>query len=223
MPLLSYGKYMTTSELYDKIAQVPPEIIYISGKTSTGKSTFARQLHDKLGYDTVGLEEVLLGVCKANHLNENATFHKVFYEDAPCEEKELYLATTDEIIKRHLQSSNRLVIEGAVSNTGMLGRVLRPAGSLPVAYFHPEDLGPYIRNLTNRFMQANKVSRGGLPSKFWQHIDENEFKTFCKNRQLTEGLENSIRHYARESQQASFARLRKLQQLFSDITVVSID
>lgn len=214
---------MTTSELYKTITKTQPEVIYISGKTSTGKSTFAQRLHDELGYATVGLEEVLVMLGKANNLDESMLFHKVFYEDGPSKEKELYFTTTDEIIERHLHSNHRLVIEGAVANSATLSRILRPAGTPRVAYFHPDNLEPYVRNLTARFMQSSETSQGGLPLKFWQHIDEDEFRTFCKTRQLTEELRSAIRRYAQESQQASLDRLHELQHIFSDVTVVSIE
>lgn len=219
----TYGKSMTTSELYEEIATTLPPVVYISGKTSTGKSTFARILHDELGYETIGLEDILITVSKTNSLDEGTAFHDVFYDDKQSKAKELYLAATDKIINQHLQSSRHFVIEGAVSNSSMLGRILRPAGNMTVAYFHPEDIKPYVRNLTDRFMQSNESFQGGLPSKFWQHIDKHEFETFSKTRRLTEGLKHSIYRYAQESQQASLVRLHELQQLFDDIIVVSIE
>lgn len=214
---------MTTSNFYEEISRTLPAIMYISGKTSTGKSTFARRLHDTFGYDVIGLEDVLVGITRKNHLDEGEMFHDVFYADGPNEQKDLYLSVTDKLIKSHLRRSQRLVIEGAVSNSTFLQRILQPAGNLPVAYFHPDNLDIYVRNLTARFMQSSKDSQAGLPLKFWRHIDKNEFTAFCATRELTDNLKESIRKYAVESQQASYKRLEQLQEVFSEVTVVSIE
>lgn len=47
---------MTVEELYQTIARQKLPVIYLSGKTATGKSTFGRKLRDSLGYQVIELE-----------------------------------------------------------------------------------------------------------------------------------------------------------------------
>jgi shikimate kinase len=47
---------MIVDEVYQDIAKQKPPIIYVSGKTSTGKSIFGRKLSDQLGYQVIELE-----------------------------------------------------------------------------------------------------------------------------------------------------------------------
>lgn len=64
--------------------------------------------------------------------------------------------------------------------------------------------------------------RGGLPSKFWQLIDNDEFKQFCQTRELTAKLQSSIRQYAVASQKESLERLEQFREKFDDIIVVEV-
>ncbi len=211
---------MTVDEIYTVITRQKPPIIYVSGKTSAGKSTFGRKLHDGLGYQVIELEAVLLDIVKARGFDEQTTFRKILYDAGEFEEKTLFFKATDQIISGALAKGHPIVIEGAVASVETLTRILQPAKDLLFLYFHPKDISIYVRNLTNRFMQSDKGSYAGLPLKFWQLIDEEEFKTFCKTRELSKGLENSIKQYAQTSQKESVTRLDEFQKKFRDIIVV---
>lgn len=213
---------MTVDEMYADIATQKPPVIYVSGKTSTGKSTFGRKLRDELGYRVIELEAVLLEIVKGQGLDEQSTFRKVLYESGEFEEKALFLAATDRIITDALNNDHPVVIEGAVANVETLQRILSPAKELFFLYFHPSDINIYIRNLTNRFMESGETSYGGLPSKFWQLIDTEEFKVFCQTRELTKGLQDAIAQYAQDSQEESLTRLSTFKEKFDDITVIDI-
>jgi len=213
---------MTTDELYDTISEQRPSVVYISGKTSTGKSTFGRLLRDKLGYQVIELEAVLLDIVEAKGFDEQSTFRKVRYEPGDFQEKALFLDATDTIIANALAGDQPVVIEGAIANVETLHRILQPAEGALFLYFHPADINIYIRNLTNRFMQSDKDSYGGLPLKFWEMIDDDEFKSFCKTRQLTQSLRDSIQQYALASQKESLTRLDEFKQTFKNIIVVEI-
>lgn len=212
---------MTIDDIYSDIAIHKPALIYVCGKTSTGKSTFGRKLHDELDYQVIELEALLLAIVKAQGLDEPSTFRKVFYDDAASDEKRQFLAASDRSISSALAAGRTVVIEGAVANLATLHRILQPEPQL-FLYFHPENIDVYIRNLTKRFMEADENSYGGLSLKFWHLIDPQEFKEFCKTRQLTDNLKASIRQYALLSQKESLSRLEEFRQKFAHIVVVTI-
>lgn len=213
---------MTVDEIYQTIATEKPVVIYVSGKTSTGKSTFGRRLRDELGYQVIELEAILLDIVKSRGLDEQSTFRKVLYESGDFEEEKLFLQATDKIIADALATNKPVVIEGAVANADTLARILQPAQSRLFLYFHPSDLEVYIRNLTSRFMESGEDSYGGLPLKFWQLVDDEEFKEFCVSRELSQGLRKTIKDYALASQKESFVRLAEFRQKFGDITVIDV-
>lgn len=213
---------MTVTEIFQDIAKHKPPIIYVSGKTSTGKSTFGRRLRDQLGYRVIELEAVLLQIVKDHEFDEQATFRNVLSDAGEFEAKTLFLNATDRIITNALSDNHPVVIEGAIANAETLQRILRPASDLLFLYFHPNDIEIYIRNLTKRFMESSAESYGGLPLKFWKLIDDEEFKNFCKTRKLTEVLKTSIRQYALASQKESLTRLEEFRQKFKNIIVAEI-
>jgi shikimate kinase len=217
-----YNYFMTIDDIYKDIAKQKPPVIYVSGKTSTGKSTFGRKLRDELGYHVIELEAVLLEVVKKHGFDEQSTFRKVFYDDGEFEAKALFFNTTDRIISDALTRDHSVVIEGAVANIRTLERILQPAKDLIFLYFHPGNINIYIRNLSTRFMQAGENSYGGLSPKFWQLIDDDEFKKFCNTRKFTKGLKDSIEQYAQLSQKESWVRLNEFRERFKNISVVEI-
>ncbi len=213
---------MTIDEIYQDIAEQMSPVIYLSGKTSTGKSTFGRKLRDELGYQVIELEAILLEIVKKNELDEQTTFRKVLYDAGEFEAKALFFNATDRIIGDALANGRPVVIEGAVANVETLQRILQPAPKLLFLYFHPTSTEVYTRNLTKRFMESSEESYGGLPLKFWQLIDDVEFKTFCRTRELTENLNASIKQYALNSQKESLIRLEEFRQKFENIIVVEV-
>jgi len=65
---------MKADELYANLRHTKPMLIYISGKTCTGKTTLANRLRDNLGHETVELDAVArdnaitpLGLADADH------------------------------------------------------------------------------------------------------------------------------------------------------------
>ncbi|HKX24226.1 MAG TPA: AAA family ATPase [Candidatus Saccharimonadales bacterium] len=213
---------MTVDQIYHIIATKKPPVIYISGKTSTGKSTFGRRLSDNLGYHVVELEAVLLEIVDDKGWDEQTTFRKVLHDTDETEERKAFLEITDELIKNALAQGVPLVIEGAVAHVDTLARVLKPARHMLFLYFHPTDIDFYVRNLTKRFLESGPDSLGGLPLKFWKLVDKDEFKEFCQTRQVSTGLEKSIREYAQKSQKESLVRLDEFSEKFGDITMVEV-
>lgn len=213
---------MTVDETYEDIAKQKSPVIYLSGKTSTGKSTFGRKLRDELGYEVIELEAILLEIVKKNGFDEQTTFRAVLYDMEESEPKTLFLDATNRIITDALASNRHVVIEGAVANVETLRRILQSATNLLFLYFHPSDIEIYIRNLTKRFMESDERSYGGLPLKFWRHVDDTEFTAFCKTRKLTDNLKASIRQYALGSQKESLIRLEEFQQEFGSVIRVEI-
>jgi adenylate kinase family enzyme len=213
---------MTIDTIHQLIITQMPAAIYIGGKTSTGKSTFSRRLHNDAGYQIIELEAILLDIVKAKGLDEPSTFRKVFYDSGESPEKTLFFDATDRIIAQALAYTQPLVIEGAVANGKTLKRILSRASKILFIFFHPHNLDVYVRNLTDRFMQSIEVPYGGLPLTFWQCIDDDAFKEFCKTRRLTNGLRNGIQQYAQFSQSDSLARINLLQTKFENILIVEI-
>ena len=51
---------MTIDEAFMFIKERRPQLVHVSGKTSTGKSTFGARLNRELGYEIVELDKVVV-------------------------------------------------------------------------------------------------------------------------------------------------------------------
>ncbi len=215
---------MNIEEIYERIKTNQPKLIYISGKTSTGKSTFTKRLTNDFDYKLIELDQIVLeAVIKPLKLpDEGSVFVEVYRNRDKKEWIELFVQATRDLIKKYAQNSESLIIEGAVANPNTLQEIFDGYPKLSFIYFHPKTLDNYVRNLTNRFMVTNKLDRVGLPSAFWNLIDKSEFKQFCENRILTGSLSNAIRKYALLSQEESEKRLLLFKNYFENIEVVEV-
>lgn len=215
---------MKLEDLYRQLATEIPAVIYISGKTCTGKSTFARRLQDNLGYDIVELDEVVREkVVKSLGLPDvHAVFNEVYRHENQREWVDTFMQATRGVIASKIGQKQPVVIDGAIANVNTLSSIFEGYPAFTFIYFHPLNLDTYIRNLTSRFVLATHDFSSGLPSRFWDLIDKDDFDKFVQDRKLTPSLEISIQQYARSSQAESVIRLKGFQGKFSDIIRVDI-
>lgn len=215
---------MTAEEIYNFVKTNKPSLVYLSGKTSTGKSTFANKLVQDFGYKVVELDQIVKSavIQRFNLTNEGTTFVEVYRGRDKMLWIEEFVKAARNLIEKHLNNGELLVIEGAVAHPITLSEVLAGYPDFMFVYFHPQTVDNYIRNLTQRFMQTNEQENAALPAAFWKLIDQTEFKSFCKSRIITKSLSQSIREYAKLSQEESNKRLREFKNNFRDIKIVEI-
>lgn len=213
---------MTADELYQKIITEKPSALYLGGKTATGKSTFAQRLQDQLGFGRIGLESILMDLIAEHKWDQQQTFLKVFRQDEPSPEKDLFLQTTQKLIAEHLQQHEQVVIEGALANGRTLQQIVEDVPGLMFVYFHPSELEPYARNLTSRFKTVRDIPYAGLPKTFWDYIDPIALEHYIASEELTEDIAEAINGYAQQSQQESLKRLEDFRKLFPGILVVDV-
>lgn len=213
---------MNIKDAYKYIVDNRPGVIYLSGKTSTGKSTFARELSDKLQYEVIELDEIVMSevASKNSAIKETAIFtevyknrHRIDWIDQVANSVKAKMA---ELESKGVSS----IVDGAIANPDTIKQVL--GDKCIVVYMHPQDLDVYARNLTARFMTATTQSRAGLPAGFWSKIPKNEFDTFLDSEYVSDGIKDAIMEYAKESCAESFERLKLFKVHFNNIIVVHI-
>lgn len=214
---------MTVDQAKDYIIQHKPLIIHVSGKTSTGKSTFARTLGVELGYSVIELDAVMHeAVIDPRSLDPAEVFVKVYRERDKMEWVRPFVERARQKIKCELKAGNHVIFDGAIANIDTLRDVLNGFDSAEIVYFHPLHLQVYESYLTQRFMLTRSDFRAGLPEKFWNCIAQSDFNQFYKDRKLTDRLKSSIAAYAKASQTESKARLKTIQDVFKNVLVVNI-
>lgn len=215
---------MNLEQALASVAGKQPQIIHLSGKTSTGKSTFAKKLSEQFGYKLIELDLVVRdSVINALNLqDEGQAFVNIYKNRTQHDLIELFMSATKTIIQKHLDSGEQIIIDGAISNMDTLQELLGDYPDVSIIYLHPEHLDIYERNLKSRFQTTSKTNRGGLPDKFWELIDPQEFDMYCSTRILSSSINQAIEHYAKDSQIESTKRLANMTAHFNNVTTVTI-
>jgi adenylate kinase family enzyme len=216
-------KRMNIQQAYEYIKEHRPEVVHLSGKTSTGKTTFAHRLSQDFDYEIIELDQIVhSAVIAKHHLNdEGQIFVEVYKNRDRTDLIDSFIRATEEKIALAKASGHPAIIDGAVANPQTLKELLGEVDSI-IVYLHPASLSNYCRNLINRFKTATPDNNAGLPAKFWALIDPAEFAKFCKNGRISSGLQRTIEQYAVESQAESLKRLQSLKDNFTNILIVDV-
>jgi gluconate kinase len=215
---------MNLTEAYDYIAKNRPPAIHLGGKTSTGKSTFAKELCQQLGYKLIDLDSLVRSEVMEHFglENEGNVFIEVYKNRTHVDWIEQLTTCVNAKLAEFIAAGQPVVMDGPVANPQTLQELLVPASDALLIYIHPKNLDIYERNLTSRFMLSGENNLAGLPAKFWQKIDTHEYGLFLKTRKISPSLAAAIKAYALESQISSTERLDSMRQAFDRVLVVEI-
>lgn len=211
---------MDTDEAYRHIEKKKPKVLHVTGKTSTGKSTFASNLHDALGYKVIELDQVVHDSVMAPLEIEDR--NDVFIEVYKKRNKLDWIQRFTDAVQKETNKEEPVVINGAIANITTMREVLVGADAVEIIYFHPQNLDVYERNLKSRFTKATPSDDAGIPRNFWNLIDASELTAFYATREITPGIVEGITLYAQQSKASSVKRLQKIRAAFPDILVVDV-
>ena len=208
--------------MLEYVSRNRPATIHISGKTSTGKSSLAKELEKLFEYKVVELDQILINeVVKNNSAAEGVVFVEVYKNRKRLDWIERFISATKRRLNELHSSNINVVIDGAVAHPQTLKEILCDSNAI-IIYLHPESLETYIRNLTSRFLTATRQSNAGLPIQFWDKVPDDDFLSFLNDKQLSPNIKKAIEIYAKESQIESTKRLGIFQDNFTNLLVVNI-
>ena len=216
---------MHIADAFAYVNSEQPDFIHISGKTSTGKSTFAAKFSEELGYEVIELDKIVEeSVIKPLGLmpEAGAVFREIYKVREKPEWIKMFVDASQKIIKEHSASGAKIVIDGAVANIATFQELLAPFPDTKIIFLHPSSLENYERNITSRFMQTKRDYHAGLPLTFWKLVPKEDFEQFCSDRLITPTISKAIKQFAIFSKNSSERRLDDLQSNFENITVVGV-
>lgn len=214
---------MNEYEILEIIKNKKPKLIYISGKTSTGKSTFSKKLKDLYDYSVVDLGEVVFkSVIEKFSSDPVETFITVYRDTEPKEYVNTFIkATKNEILSK--LNFSPVVVEGAIAKSRIINQIF--SGELKnfmFIYFHPINHDKYAQRIKQRFISGAENNTTDLPKLFWFFIDQIDLEQFIKTKILSKGLNEAIDQYTNISMEESNERLKHFQKKFSNINIIEI-
>jgi adenylate kinase family enzyme len=214
---------MTQDQLYEYIDKNLPKYIYLTGKTCTGKSTFANKLVENFNYSAIELDKIVRNsvIKKFDLSDEGNAFGEIYGRRDKLNWINSFVKAVQEEITKKKANSTGIIIEGAVSNVVTIKELFSDVAEFEFIYFHPQHLKNYIRNIKSRFSLSDKNNNAGLPIPFWNLIDPKDFEKFCIDKIITSNLEEAISEYALFSKKKSEERLKYFSENFTNIKVVN--
>ncbi len=212
---------MRVDNVFNLIKQRFPDAIFLTGKTSTGKSTFAKKLHDELGYKIIELDKLVMSSV-ANHESKENTGEIFLQVYRGGERKDWINAFVKKAREEILKYKNeKIVIEGALAHNETLDKIFEGNDFLFI-YFHPENKDKYVKMLTKRFVEGVHNGTTGLPKHFWDKVDKNALREYLMTSNLNRQLKEVLDLYAQSSIEQSNERFNYFVNHFSNIVKVSI-
>jgi len=214
---------MTKDEILQKIKKEKPKLIYISGKTSTGKTTFSNKLQDFYKYSVIDLGSIVFkSIVKQYFVDPTEAFITVYRDTKPKKHVSTFIRVVKNVTLSQLKYSS-VVVEGAIAKARIIKEIfIGKLGDFMFIYFHPIDHKKYTKRIQRRFMEGAINGTTNLPKSFWTFVTQVDLEQFIKTNKLTKNLKKSIDQYVTFSMKESEERLQHFQKHFSKIYVVEI-
>ncbi|HVX24358.1 MAG TPA: zeta toxin family protein [Candidatus Saccharimonadales bacterium] len=210
----------TFDVVYRIIERDHPRLIYISGKTSTGKTTLANSLQGKYHTAIIELDKIILGIEAPKEINK---FVAIYRNRDQVKLIELFVARVKQAVQEALKTHKSVIFEGAIANTKTLQKIVDAyPNDFLFIYLTPVSLEAYTERLTSRFVLATPHHNSGLPPSFWALFNEKELANFYTTRNITPEIHTHIITYAKASMEESEARLAMFKEAFHDILVLTV-
>lgn len=213
---------LSRNELLTYIKKTKPTLIYLSGKTSTGKTAFSNTLNHKLGYTQIEFDQIVLNsIAKYYSIsNRSQAFVVVYRGTGPQIQVKSFITSARKTLLRALKNGF-VVTEGAIANPNILKRIFSDElKDFLFIYFQPVNQLIHARRIKERFIKGASDGTTRLPKTFWAGIKTDEFEQYLKTKKITPPIEKSIQNYSRIAIEDSKERLKSFQQNFPNIIVV---
>lgn len=214
---------MKIEEIFTDIQIKKPKVVYVSGKTCTGKTTFTKEL-SSIGYANLELDKIVTSaVVEPFNVNQvHEAFITAYRDQGPKEQIQAFIEGTKREI-RTKENFSPVVIDGAIARSRILKEIF--ADDLKGFYFvylHPVNFEIYKDRIQKRFISGAVNNTTGLPKAFWTLINSIELDEFKKTLTLNAGIENAISEYTKSSMEESKERLSHFKESFPDLHVVEV-
>lgn len=202
------------------LEQKCPKLIFLAGKTSTGKTTLSKSLEKKYGYTVIELDNVIRGLNVPDGANG---FIEAYlnrdYEDFTSS----FVIAVKNQIEESLASQLGVIIEGALSNVETLKEIVAPwSESFLIIFLHPSNIESYKERLLSRFVLSSQDDGNGLPGSFWEKFTTEQLERYYVDRLITPDIEDVVTEFALESVKTSEARFAKLSNGFDQMLKIEV-
>lgn len=212
--------YTDKNKLIEYLKLSKPQIILLSGRTCTGKTTMAKELSSELKMEILNLDDFINeNVIKKFGLPTNRNNSVIYTKIYSNEDDNMYHQTFIEAFKNFLLKNDKpTIIDGSIHNPKIIGLL---DNNFEIIFLHPVDLKSYTGRVIKRFEQGVCDGTSGLTERFWDYVNQKQIDEYCATKNITEEIKKNIGEFSIEIQQKSLERITKIAS-FSKINVLEI-
>ncbi|MBP9738392.1 hypothetical protein KBD20_01760 [Candidatus Saccharibacteria bacterium] len=205
----------STAELVKKIQSEHERLVYISGRTCTGKSTLSRAIRDALDFSPIDLDQVVFSLSEVPGKNR---FEEVYLKREDMAMINDFVMRTQNEINENLKSHPGVIFEGAIATNETLKQVIGDRKGFLFVYLLPVNLDVYRERICKRFA----LERHGLPDRLWEIVSKEQHRKYLDDHKMTQDLDAGLSRFAQVSMQGAKTRLDMFRESFKDIFVIEV-
>jgi len=154
-----------------------PQYVFVTSKSSAGKSFFSRRL---VGYKVLELDELVRRMARISGMEEKEAFQ--VYKNSLAEPvTAAFVTEIHEFFERHAGSP--VVVEGAIADADLVRRVFSgPYAEFTFVYLYPVDTDAYVERMMKRFKEDKK--NGTRRLAIWPQVTPEIKEAACDSPEL---------------------------------------
>ncbi len=215
-------RYLTQESLLADIKSELPRLIFLTGKTSTGKTTLSN-LIGGFGYEVITLDSVVQeSVIKKFHVEKEEEAFPVYHNNVPKEWADSFVEAARAQIRFSVEKGP-VLIEGSLADNELIKRIFCDAfEEFTFIFLLPINIPLYAHRIQKRFMKGIKTNTTGLPKQFFEMVTPTEIETFLQTEKVNTSLAKQLKAFATESAEESKRRLAYFKESNPSISVLEI-
>jgi AAA+ ATPase superfamily predicted ATPase len=214
--------YLNIENLFKNIQEENFSLIFLTGKTSTGKTTFSNKL-TSIGYQVIKLDDIIISsIYNKYNPHDISSAFAVYKGNVPVEWAASFIQATREEINLKIKYGP-VLIEGTLANNEIIKKIFnKELQNFQFVFLLPVNVSAYTDKIRNRFVSGITSNTTYLPEEFFKTVSELDIKDYLRTMQTSDVLLRKIENFARWSMEESLRRLDYFNQSFSDIIVVEV-
>jgi adenylate kinase family enzyme len=211
------------------VEKARPRIVFLTGKTSTGKTTLAKKLVD-LGYAVVVLDKIVwesvvehFGISKEEGSKAYHVYNPKYKDIVPAEWRESFIrAAKEKIVQESAQGP--VLVDGAIADNDMLREIFSgDLANFSFVFLHPTHHENYAARVAKRLAEGfDEGTNGGLPVSLVKDLTPEDREHYHAAKVLHPATLKKVHDFAQWSAEESQRRLDYFREEFDDIEVVAV-
>jgi len=205
----------STEDLIKKIQSEHEQLVYLSGRTCTGKSTLSRTIRDVLNFAAIDLDRVVYGLPEVEGKNR---YEEVYLKRDDSDMIHEFVTRTQREIGVGLENHAGVIFEGAIATTETLSEIIGDHKDFLFVYLLPVNFAVYRERICKRFA----LERHGLPSRLWDIVSKDQHSKYLKDHIMTHDLSDGIDRFTKVTIEGAKTRLKMFQNTFENIYIIEV-